>query len=162
MTNEQLFNFYSNFNFNEHNVSSYEDYQALLQTLHMVKDDIHSDGSGHCCFGVTYGKSFNEEDVDKWYIDIEDTITFEGELIVVLCLSKLIDGKYKTLRQVEHAYKLESVREVLKFAEAYDFGEHLVVYKDQLYFTLIGGGMKGDFIELEDGTRILVEDITNK
>ena len=83
MTTEQLFNFYSNFNFNEHNVSSYEDYQTLLKTLHMVKDDIHSDGSGHCCFGVTYGKSFNEEDVDKWYIDIEDTITLEGELIVV-------------------------------------------------------------------------------
>lgn len=161
MTTEQLFNFYSNFNFNKHNVTSYEDYQALLQTLHMVKDDIHSDGSGHCCFGVTYGKSFNKEDSDKWFIDIEDTITFEGELIVVLCLSKLIDGKYKTLRQVEHTYNLESVKEVLKFAEEYDFGEHMVVYKDQLYFTLIGGGMKGSFIELEDGTRILVEDITN-
>ena len=161
MTIEQLFNFYSNFNFNEHNVSSYEDYQALLQTLHMVKDDIHSDGSGHCCFGVTYGKSFNEEDVDKWYIDIEDTITFEGELIVVLCLSKLIDGKYKTLRQVEHTCKLESVNEVLKFAEEYDFNDHMIVYKDQIYFTLIGGGMKGEFIELDDGTRILVEDITN-
>lgn len=125
----------------------------------MTKDDIHSDGSGHCCFGVTYGKSFN--DGDKWFIDIEDTITFEGELIIVLCLSKLIDGKYKTLRQVEHTYNLVSVKEVLKFAEEYDFGEHMVVYKDQLYFTLIGGGMKGAFIELEDGTRILVEDITD-
>ena len=161
MTNEQLFNFYSNFNFNEHNVTSHEDYQALLKSLHMTKEDIHSDGSGHCCFGVTYGKSFNEEEFDKWFIDIEDTITFEGELTVVLCLSKLIDGKYKTLRQVEHTYKLESVKEVLKFTEEYDFGEHMVVYKDQLYFTLIGGGMKGSFIELEDGTRILVEDITN-
>ena len=159
MTNEQLFNFYSNFNLNEHEVTSYEDYQTLLETLHMVKDDIHSDGSGHCCFGVTYGKSFNDE--DKWFIDIEDTITFEGELIIVLCLSKLIDGKYKTLRQVEYTYKLESVKEVLKFAEEYDFNEHMVVYKDQLYFTLIGGGMKGCFIELEDGTRILVEDITD-
>ena len=159
MTTEQLFNFYSNFNFNEHNVTSHEDYQTLLKTLHMIKDDIHSDGSGHCCFGVTYGKSFNDE--DKWFIDIEDTITFEGELIVVLCLSKLINRNYKTLRQVEHTYNLESVKEVLKFAEEYDFGEHMVVYKDQLYFTLIGGGMKGSFIELEDGTRILVEDITN-
>ena len=161
MTTEQLFNFYSNFNFDEHKVTSYEDYQTLLKTLHMVKDDIHSDGSGHCCFGVTYGKSFNKEEFDKWFIDIEDTITFEGELTVVLCLSKLIDGKYKTLRQVEHTYKLDSVKEVLKFAEEYDFNEHLVVYKGQLYFTLIGGGMKGDFIELEDGTRILVEDITD-
>lgn len=161
MTNEQLFNFYSNFNFNEHKVTSYEDYQTLLETLHIVKEDIHSDGSGHCCFGVTYGKSFNKEEFDKWFIDIEDTITFEGELSVVLCLSKLIDGKYKTLRQVEHTYKLNSVKEVLKFAEEYDFGEHMVVYKDQLYFTLIGAGMKGDFIELEDGTRILVEDITD-
>jgi len=161
MTNEQLFNFYSNFNFNEHKVTSYEDYQTLLETLHIVKDDIHSDGSGHCCFGVTYGKSFNKEDFDKWFIDIEDTITFEGELTVVLYLSKLIDGKYKTLRHVEHTYKLDSVKEVLKFAEEYDFNEHMVVYKDQLYFTLIGAGMKGSFIELEDGTRILVEDITN-
>ena len=161
MTNEQLFNFYSNFNFNEHKVTSYEDYQTLLETLHIVKDDIHSDGSGHCCFGVTYGKSFNKEEFDKWFIDIEDTITFEGELTVVLCLSKLIDGKYKTSRQVEHTYKLDSVKEVLKFAEEYDFNEHMVVYKDQLYFTLIGGGMKGAFIELEDGTRILVEDITD-
>ena len=161
MTNEQLFNFYSNFNLNEHKVTSYEDYQTLLETLHIVKDDIHSDGSGHCCFGVTYGKSFNKEEFDKWFIDIEDTITFEGELIVVLCLSKLIDGKYKTLRQVEHTYKLDSVKEVLKFAEEYDFNEHMVVYKGQLYFTLIGAGMKGDFIELEDGTRILVEDITD-
>ena len=161
MTNEQLFNFYSNFNFNEHKVTSYEDYQTLLETLHIVKDDIHSDGSGHCCFGVTYGKSFNKEEFDKWFIDIEDTITFEGELTVVLCLSKLIDGKYKTLRQVEHTYKLDSVKEVLKFAEEYDFNEHMVVYKDQLYFTLIGAGMKGSFIELEDGARILVEDITD-
>ena len=161
MTNEQLFNFYSNFNFNEHKVASYEDYQTLLETLHIVKDDIHSDGSGHCCFGVTYGKSFNKEEFDKWFIDIEDTITFEGELNVVLCLSKLIDEKYKTLRQVEHTYKLKSVKEVLKFAEEYDFNEHMVVYKDQLYFTLIGGGMKGSFIELEDVTRILVEDITD-
>ena len=161
MTNEQLFNFYSNFNFNEHKVTSYEDYQTLLETLHIVKEDIHSDGSGHCCFGVTYGKSFNKEEFDKWFIDIEDTITFEGELSVVLCLSKLIGGKYKTLRQVEHTYKLKSVKEVLKFAEEYDFNEHMVVYKDQLYFTLIGAGMKGDFIELEDGTRILVEDITD-
>ena len=47
------------------------------------------------------------------------------------------------------------------FAEEYDFNEHMVVYKDQLYFTLIGGGMKGCFIELEDSTRILVEDITD-
>ena len=161
MTNEQLFNFYSNFNFNEHKVTSHEGYQTLLETLHIVKDDIHSDGSGHCCFGVTYGKSFNKEEFDKWFIDIEDTITFEGELSVVLYLSKLIDGKYKTLRQVEHTYKLDSVKEVLKFAEEYDFNEHMVVYKDQLYFTLIGGGMKGGFIELEDGTRILVEDITD-
>jgi hypothetical protein len=161
MTNEQLFNFYSNFNFNEHKVTSYEDYQTLLETLHMGEDDIHSDGSGHCCFGVTYGKSFNEEESNKWFIDIEDTITFEGELIVVLYLSKLIDGKYKTLRKVEHTYKLKSVKEVLKFAEEYDFNEHMVAYKDQLYFTLIGGGMKGSFIELEDGTRILVEDITD-
>jgi len=161
MTNEQLFNFYSNFNFNEHKVTSYEDYQTLPETLHIVKEDIHSDGSGHCCFGVTYGKSFNKEEFDKWFIDIEDTITFEGELSVVLCLSKLIDGKYKTLRQVEHTYKLNSVKEVLKFAEEYDFNEHMVVYKDQLYFTLIGAGMKGGFIELEDGTRILVEDITD-
>ena len=161
MTNEQIFNFYSNFNFNEHKVTSYEDYQTLLGALHIVKDDIHSDGSGHCCFGVTYGKSFNKEEFDKWFIDIEDTITFEGDLTVVLCLSKLIDGKYKTLRQVEHIYKLDSVKEVLKFAEEYDFNEHMVVYKDQLYFTLIGGGMKGGFIELEDGTRILVEDITD-
>ena len=161
MTNEQLFNFYSNFNFNEHKVTSHEDYQTLLETLHIVKDDIHSDGSGHCCFGVTYGKSFNKEEFDKWFIDIEDTITFEGELSVVLCLSKLIDGKYKTLRQVEHTYKLNSVKEVLKFAEEYGFNEHMVVYKDQLYFTLIGAGMKGGFIELEDGTRILVEDITD-
>jgi len=161
MTNEQLFNFYSNFNFDEHKVTSYEDYQTLLETLHIVKDDIHSDGSGHCCFGVTYGKSFNKEDFDKWFIDIEDTITFEGELTVVLYLSKLIDGKYKTLRHVEHTYKLDSVKEVLKFAEEYDFNEHMVMYKDQLYFTLIGGGMKGGFIELEDGTRILVEDITD-
>ena len=161
MTNEQLFNFYSNFNFNEHKVTSYEDYQTLLETLHIVKEDIHSDGSGHCCFGVTYGKSFNKEEFDKWFIDIEDTITFEGELTVVLCLSKLIDGKYKTLRQVEHTYKLNSVKEVLKFAEEYGFNEHMVVYKDQLYFTLIGAGMKGGFIELEDGTRILVEDITD-
>ena len=161
MTNEQLFNFYSNFNFNEHKVTSYEDYQTLLETLHIVKEDIHSDGSGHCCFGVTYGKSFNKEEFDKWFIDIEDTITFEGGLTVVLYLSKLIDGKYKTLRQVEHTYKLDSVKEVLKFAEEYDFNEHMVVYKDQLYFTLIGGGMKGGFIELEDGTRILVEDITD-
>ncbi len=161
MTNEQLFNFYSNFNFNEHKVTSYEDYQTLLETLHIVKEDIHSDGSGHCCFGVTYGKSFNKEEFNKWFIDIEDTITFEGELTVVLYLSKLIDGKYKTLRQVEHTYKVDSVKEVLKFAEEYDFNEHMVVYKDQLYFTLIGGGMKGDFIELEDGTRILVEDIAD-
>ena len=161
MTNEQLFNFYSNFNFNEHKVTSYEGYQTLLETLHIVKEDIHSDGSGHCCFGVTYGKSFNKEEFDKWFIDIEDTITFEGELTVVLCLSKLIDGKYKTLRQVEHTYKLNSVKEVLKFAEEYGFNEHMVVYKDQLYFTLIGAGMKGSFIELEDGTRILVEDITD-
>jgi hypothetical protein len=161
MTNEQLFNFYSNFNFNEHKVTSYEDYQTLLETLHIVKEDIHSDGSGHCCFGVTYGKSFNKEEFDKWFIDIEDTITFEGDLSVVLCLSKLIDGKYKTLRQVEHTYKLNSVKEVLKFAEEYDFNKHMVVYKDQLYFTLIGGGMKGSFIKLEDGTRILVEDITD-
>ena len=161
MTTEQLFNFYSNFNFDEHKVTSYEDYQTLLETLHIVKDDIHSDGSGHCCFGVTYGKSFNKEEFDKWFIDIEDTITFEGELTVVLCLSKLIDGKYKTLRQVEHTYKLDSVKEVLKFAEEYDFNEHLVVYKGQLYFTLIGGGMKAPFIELEDGTRLLVEDITD-
>lgn len=161
MTNEQLFNFYSNFNFNEHKVTSYEDYQTLLETLHIVKEDIHSDGSGHCCFGVTYGKSFNKEEFNKWFIDIEDTITFEGDLTVVLYLSKLIDGKYKTLRQVEHTYKLDSVKEVLKFAEEYDFNEHMVVYKDQLYFTLIGGGMKGGFIELEDGTRILVEDITD-
>ena len=161
MTTEQLFSFNSNFNFDEHKVTSYEDYQTLLETLHMVKDDIHSDGSGHCCFGVTYGKSFNKEEFDKWFIDIEDTITFEGELTVVLCLSKLIDGKYKTLRQVEHTYKLNSVKEVLKFAEEYGFNEHMVVYKDQLYFTLIGGGMKGGFIELEDGTRILVEDITD-
>ena len=161
MTNEQLFNFYSNFNFNEHKVTSYEDYQTLLETLHIVKEDIHSDGSDHCSFGVTYGKSFNKEEFDKWFIDIEDTITFEGELSVVLCLSKLIDGKYKTLRQVEHTYKLDSVKEVLKFAEEYGFNEHMVVYKDQLYFTLIGGGMKGGFIELEDGTRILVEDITD-
>ena len=161
MTNEQLFNFYSNFNFNEHKVTSYEDYQTLLETLHIVKEDIHSDGSGHCCFGVTYGKSFNKEEFDKWFIDIEDTITFEVGLTVVLYLSKLIDGKYKTLRQVEHTYKLNSVKEVLKFAEEYDFNEHMVVYKDQLYFTLIGAGMKGSFIELEDGTRILVEDITD-
>lgn len=161
MTNEQLFNFYSNFNFNEHKVTSYEDYQTLLETLHIFKDDIHSDGSGHCCFGVTYGKSFNKEEFNKWFIDIEDTITFEGGLTVVLYLSKLIDGKYKTLRHVEHTYKLDSVKEVLKFAEEYDFNEHVVVYKDQLYFTLIGGGMKGSFIELEDGTRILVEDITD-
>ena len=161
MTNEQLFNFYSNFNFNEHKVTSYEDYQTLLETLHIVKEDIHSDGSGHCCFGVTYGKSFNKEEFDKWFIDIEDTITFEGELTVVLYLSKLIDGKYKTLLQVVHTYKLNSVKEVLKFAEEYDFNEHMVVYKDQLYFTLIGAGMKGSFIELEDGTRILVEDITD-
>ena len=161
MTNEQLFNFYSNFNFNEHKVTSYEDYQTLLETLHIVKEDIHSDGSGHCCFGVTYGKSFNKEEFDKWFIDIEDTITFEGELTVVLWLSKLIDGKYKTLRQVEHTCKLNSVKEVLKFAEEYGFNEHMVVYKDQLYFTLIGAGMKGGFIELEDGTRILVEDITD-
>ena len=161
MTNEQLFNFYSNFNFNEHKVTSYEDYQTLLETLHIVKEDIHSDGSGHCCFGVTYGKSFNKEEFNKWFIDIEDTITFEGDLTVVLYLSKLIDGKYKTLRQVEHTYKLDSVKEVLKFAEEYDFNEHMVVYKDQLYFTLIGAGMKGSFIELEDGTRILVEDITD-
>lgn len=161
MTNEQLFNFYSNFNFNELKVTSYEDYQTLLETLHIVKDDIHSDGGGHCCFGVTYGKSFNKEEFDKWFIDIEDTITFEGELTVVLYLSKLIDGKYKTLRQVEHTYKLDSVKEVLKFAEEYDFNEHMVVYKDQLYFTLIGAGMKGSFIELEDGARILVEDITD-
>ena len=161
MTNEQLFNFYSNFNLNEHKVTSYEDYQTLLETLHIVKEDIHSDGSGHCCFGVTYGKSFNKEEFDKWFIDIEDTITFEGGLTVVLYLSKLIDGKYKTLRHVEHTYKLDSVKEVLKFAEEYDFNEHMVVYKDQLYFTLIGGGMKGGFIELEDGTRILVEDITD-
>lgn len=161
MTNEQLFNFYSNFNFNEHKVTSYEDYQTLLETLHIVKEDIHSDGSGHCCFGVTYGKSFNKEEFDKWFIDIEDTITFEGGLTVVLYLSKLIDGKYKTLRQVERTYKLDSVKEVLKFAEEYDFNEHMVVYKDQLYFTLIGAGMKGSFIELEDGTRILVEDITD-
>lgn len=161
MPNEELFNFYSNFNFNEYNVSSHEDYHTLLKALHMTKENIHSDGSGHCCFGVTYGKSFNKEDSDKWFIDIEDTITFEGELIVVLCLSKLIDGKYKTLRQVEHTYKLKSVKEVLKFAEEYDFNKNMVVYKDQLYFTLIGGGMKGSFIELEDGTRILVEDITN-
>ena len=161
MTNEQLFNFYSNFNFNEHKVTSYEDYQTLLETLHIVKDDIHSDGSGHCCFGVTYGKSFNKEEFNKWFIDVEDTITFEGELTVVLYLSKLIDGKYKTLRHVEHTYKLDSVKDVLKFAEEYDFNEHMVVYKDQLYFTLIGGGMKGSFIELEDGTRILVEDITD-
>lgn len=161
MTNEQLFNFYSNFNFNEHKVTSYEDYQTLLETLHIVKEDIHSDGSGHCCFGVTYGKSFNKEEFDKWFIDIEDTITFEGDLSVVLWLSKLIDGKYKTLRQVEHTYKLNSVKEVLKFAEEYGFNEHMVVYKDQLYFTLIGAGMKGGFIELEDGTRILVEDITD-
>ena len=161
MTNEQLFNFYSNFNFNEHKVTSYEDYQTLLETLHIVKEDIHSDGSGHCCFGVTYGKSFNKEEFDKWFIGIEDTITFEGDLSVVLCLSKLIDGKYKTLLQVGHIYKLNSVKEVLKFAEEYDFNEHMVVYKDQLYFTLIGAGMKGSFIELEDGTRILVEDITD-
>ena len=161
MTNEQLFNFYSNFNFNEHKVTSYEDYQTLLETLHIVKEDIHSDGSGHCCFGVTYGKSFNKEEFDKWFIDIEDTITFEGELSVVLCLSKLIDGKYKTLLQVGHIYKLNSVKEVLKFAEEYDFNEHMVVYKDQLYFTLIGAGMKGSFIKLEDGTRILVEYITD-
>ena len=161
MTNEQLFNFYSNFNFNEHKVASYDDYQTLLETLYIVKDDIHSDGSGHCCFGVTYGKSFNKEEFDKWFIDIEDTITFEGELTVVLCLSKLIDGKYKTLRQVEHTYKLNSVKEVIKFAEECGFNEPMVVYKDQLYFTLIGAGMKGDFIELEDGTRILVEDITD-
>ena len=161
MTTEQLFNFYSNFNFNEHKVTSYEDYQSLLQTLHIVKEDIHSDGSGHCCFGVTYGKSFNMDTEEEWDMFVSDTITFEGELIVELGISKLIDGKYKTLRHVEHTYKLESVKEVLKFAEEYDFGEHIVVYKDQLYFTLIGGGMKGSFIKLEDGTRILVEDITD-
>ena len=161
MTNEELFNFYLNFNFNEHNVTSYEDYQTLLQTLHMVKDDINSDGSGHCCFGVTYGKSFDMDTDNEWGIFVSDTITFEGELIIELGISKLIDGKYNTLRHVEHTYKLESVKEVIKFAEEYDFNNHMVEYNGMLYFTLIGAGMKGSFIELEGGTRILVEDINN-
>ena len=55
MTNEQMLEMYLNFDFNNHKVSTYEDFQTLLKTLHLTKDDITGEGGGDRCFGFTYG-----------------------------------------------------------------------------------------------------------
>ena len=157
MTNEQMLEMYLNFDFNNHKVSTYEDFQTLLKTLHLTKDDIYGEGGGDRCFCFTYGRDFNEDTENEWSVLLENTITLEGGLILYFAVSKY-DGKdVETILCLEHTYKLTSLEEVVKFEEDEDYKENIFLYKDKLHFVLVNiGNMEERFIMLEDGTEVSV------
>ena len=157
MTNEQMLEMYLNFDFNNHKVSTYEDFQTLLKTLHLTKDDITCKGGGDRCFGFTYGRDFNEDTENEWSVLFDNTITLEGDLILYFAVSKY-DGKdVQTIYCLEHTYKLTSLEEVVKFEEDEDYKENIFLYKDKLHFVLVNiGNMEERFIVLEDGTKVSV------
>ena len=157
MTNEQMLEMYLNFDFNNHEVSTYEDFQTLLKTLHLTKDDITGEGGGDRCFCFTYGRDFNEDTENEWSVLFENTITLEGDLILYLNISKY-DGKdVETILCLEQTYKLTSLEEVVKFEEDEDYKEDIFLYKDKLHFVLVNiGNMEERFIVLEDGTKVSV------
>ena len=156
MINEQMLEMYLNFDFNNHKVSTYEDFQTLLKTLHLTKDDITGKGGGYRCFGFTYSIYFNEDTENEWGVLFENTITLEGDLILYLHISTY-DGKDdQIILCLEHTYKLDSLKEVIKFEEN-DSKENIFLYKDKLYSVLVNiGNMEERFIMLEDGTQVSV------
>lgn len=154
--------FYSNFALADSTVTTLEEYQQLLAELGFTAEDIGETGSGHSCFGVTYSKTFNEGLDNEWWVSLNDTVTFEGEIIVELRVTTFEgedDIKGTTAASKEVTFNLAATSEVLKFAKFYDYNKHLVEFKGLLYFTLIGGGMQGEFITIEDGTQILVSEL---
>ena len=157
MINEQMLEMYLNFDFNNHEVSTYEDFQTLLKTLHLTKDDITCKGGGDRCFGFTYGRDFNADTENEWSVLFDNTITLEGDLILYLNISKY-DGKdVETILCLEQTYKLTSLEEVVKFEEDEDYKENIFLYKDKLHFVLVNiGNMEERFIVLEDGTKVSV------
>ena len=157
MINEQMLEMYLNFDLNNHKVSTYEDFQTLLKTLHLTKDDIYDVGGGYRCFGFTYGRDFNEDTENEWSVLLESTITLEGDLILYFAVSKY-DGKdVETILCLEQTYKLTSLEEVVKFEEDEDYKENIFLYKDKLHFVLVNiGNMEERFIVLEDGTKVSV------
>ena len=158
MTNEQMFEMYLNFDFNKHKVSTYEDFQTFLKTLHLTKDDINTIGSGNRCFGVTYGKDFNEDTDEEWSIYFNVEVTFDVELFVSFGVSKHTDTESYSVCDIEHMYKLESVEEVIKFADCFDFNDSIVLHKGNMYSPVVrvvdGEIVGGEFIVLEDGTEV--------
>ena len=157
MINEQMLEMYLNFDLNNHKVSTYEDFQTLLKTLHLTKDDIYDVGGGYRCFCFTYGRDFNEDTENEWSVLLESTITLEGDLILYFAVSKY-DGKdVETILCLEQTYKLTSLEEVVKFEEDEDYKENIFLYKDKLHFVLVNiGNMEERFIVLEDGTKVSV------
>ena len=156
MTNEQMLEMYLNFDFNNHKVSTYEDFQTLLKAIHLTKDDITGKGGGYRCFGFTYSIYFNEDTENEWGVLFENTITLEGDLILYLHISTYDGEDDQTILCLEHTYKLASLEEVIKFEEN-DSKENIFLYKDKLYSVLVNIGNMGErFIRLEDGTKVSV------
>ena len=149
---------YLNFDFNNHKVSTYEDFQTLLKTLHLTKDDISQQGGGYRCFGSTYARYFNEDTENEWGVLFDNTITLDGDLILILGVSTYDGNDDQTIFRLEHTYKLSSLEEVVKFKEYESNKENIVLYKDKLYFVLVNtGNMEERFIMLEDWTKVLVK-----
>ena len=156
MTNEQLLEMYSNFDLNNHKVTTYEDFQTLLKALHLTEGDIHGRGGGYRCFGFTYGKDFNEDTENEWSVLLANTITLDGELILYFHISTYDGEDDQTILCLEHTYKLASLEEVIKFEED-DYKKYIFLYKDKLYSVSANiGNMEEKFVVLEDGTKVSV------
>lgn len=146
---------YKSFDLAQQKLTTFEDYMNILSKLNISSEDRFEDGTGHACFGGAYNKTIehNKDDASTSVV-LDDTITFEKEVILSYCVYE----EDKQVVKQEHTFILDNLEDLDKFIKWYDMSNYVVSYQGELYYTLIIGGKDGTYIELEDGALVKVEE----
>ena len=146
---------YKSFDLAQQKLNTFKDYMNLLSKLNISREDRFEDGTGYACFGGVYSKTIEHHKDDTYTcVTLDDTITFEKEVILSYCVYE----EDKQVVKQEHTFLLDNMEELDKFIKWYDMSEYVVTYQGNLYYTLIIGGKDGLYIKLEDETLIKVAD----
>ena len=146
---------YKSFDLAQQKLNTFKDYMNLLSKLNISREDRFEDGTGYACFGGVYSKTIEHHKDDTYTcVTLDDTITFEKEVILSYCVYE----EDKQVVKQEHTFLLDNMEELDKFIKWYDMSEYVVTYQGNLYYTLIIGGKDGLYIKLEEETLIKVAD----
>lgn len=139
---------YKQFNLSEQQISTFEDYIKMLSSLNLTREDRIEDGTGYSCFGGVHLKKID----DKAFMALDDTITFENELLLKYSIT--VEGK--DICQQEFEFKLSSINDVKKFADWYEYEDYLSLYCDTIY-TKADSDDGCLYIKLESGEFVKVQ-----